>query len=193
MQAPAIITPHLGPPAEVIPVHWGRLATALGPVYVAATPDGVVSIASSVGTNDRFVAELDADLGPRAHLIAGSSPILDAAQAELAGYFAGETRTFAMPLDLRLVRGAFNLRVLAELRHVPWGHLVSYSELARRVGSPRAARAVGSACGHNPLPLVIPSHRVVHADGTIGGYGAPGIAHKRALLAIEGVVFPVTP
>src|SRR4051812_44451800 len=102
MQAPSIITPHLGPPAEVTPVHWGRLRTALGPVYVAATPGGVVSIASSVGTDDRFVAELEGDLGPRAHLIAGSSPILDAALTELAGYFAGETRVFTMPLDLRL-------------------------------------------------------------------------------------------
>jgi len=192
MQAPSTIMPHLGPPAEVMPVHWGRLTTALGPVYVAATPEGVVSITSSVGTDDRFVAELEGDLGPRAHLIAGSSPILDAALAELAGYFAGETRNFTMPLDLRLLRGAFNSRVLVELRTVPWGHLVSYSELARRVGSPSAARAVGSACGHNPLPLVIPCHRVVHANGGIGGYGAPGIAYKRALLAIEGIVFPVT-
>src|SRR5690349_18264983 len=89
MQAPTIITPHLGPPAEVIPVHWGRLATALGPVYVAATPGGVVTIASSVGTDDRFVDEMEGDLGPRARLIAGSSPILDAALAELAGYFVG--------------------------------------------------------------------------------------------------------
>jgi len=72
---------------------------------------------------------------------------------------------------------------------VPGGHLVSYSELARRVGSPRAARAVGHACALNPLPILIPCHRVVYAGGGIGGYGGPGIAYKRALLAIEGVVF----
>ncbi|MDQ2808124.1 MAG: methylated-DNA--[protein]-cysteine S-methyltransferase [Chloroflexota bacterium] len=171
-------------------VHWGQLPTALGPVFVAASPEGVIQVSTTEGTADAFVAHLDAELGGQAHLIADPNPLLTTALDQLAAFFAGTGRTFDVPLDWRLLQAtAFYRSVLEAMGDVPWGHLVSYGELARRVGSPRAARAVGHACSLNPLPILIPCHRVVYAGGGIGGYGAPGIAYKRALLAIEGVVF----
>jgi len=173
-----------------LPIHWGQVATALGPVFVAASPEGVINVSTSEGTADAFAARLDAELGGRAHLIAAANVPLQAALEQLAAYFAGAGRAFDVPLDWRLLQAtAFYRSVLVAMADVPWGHLVSYSELARRVGSPRAARAVGHACALNPLPILIPCHRVVYAGGGIGGYGGPGIAYKRALLAIEGVVF----
>jgi methylated-DNA-[protein]-cysteine S-methyltransferase len=182
---------HSGPPPEVMPIHWAGLATPLGPIHVAAAPDGVVAVSTAARADEAFVAWLDEELGPRTRLVQGASPVLDAALDELAAYFAGRLQRFTVPLDWRLLHGDFNHRVLTALQAVAWGHLISYSELARRVGAPRAARAVGRACGANPLPILVPCHRVVHADGGIGGYGGAGIAYKRALLAIEHVTFPV--
>ncbi|MGI8588093.1 MAG: methylated-DNA--[protein]-cysteine S-methyltransferase [Chloroflexia bacterium] len=183
---------HIGPPPEVIPIRWGKLATPLGPVHVAVSPKGVVSVATAAGNDDAFRDELDAGLGVRVQLTSESDPLLEDALTQLADYFAGARQEFDLPLDLRLLRGDFNYRALTELREVPWGSLVSYSELARRIGAPRAARAVGHACASNPLPILIPCHRVVRAGGGIGGYGGSGISYKRALLAIEGVMFPAT-
>lgn len=179
------------PPAEVRLVHWGRLDTALGPLYVAAGPEGVITVGTTDASDAAFVARLDAALGARLRLVAGSSPVLDAALEQLAAYFAGTPQEFTVPLDWRLLHGAFHTRVLSTLRAVPWGHLVSYGELARRAGAPGAARAAGSACAANPLPILVPCHRVVHANGGIGGYSGPGLGYKRALLAIEQVLFPV--
>ncbi|HMA37166.1 MAG TPA: methylated-DNA--[protein]-cysteine S-methyltransferase [Chloroflexia bacterium] len=187
----AVVAPHIGLPTEVLPIHWGRLDTPLGPVYVAASPAAVVTIGTHDSSAAAFQARLDAELGPRLQLVPGPTPVLAAALEQLAAYFAGRLQRFDVPLDLRLLRGAFNHQVLTELGTVPWGHLVSYSELARRAGAPRAARAVGGACAANPIPILIPCHRVVHAGGGIGGYSGPGIAYKRGLLAIEGVTFPV--
>ena len=172
------------------PVYWGQLPTALGPVFVAASPEGVIRVSTNEGTADVFTARLDAELGGQERLIADPNPPLTTALDQLAAFFAGTGRTFDVPLDWRLLQAtAFYRSVLEAMGDVPWGHLVSYGELARRVGSPRAARAVGHACALNPLPILIPCHRVVYAGGGIGGYGAPGIAYKRALLALEGVVF----
>lgn len=190
LEQPATFVPRSGPPAEVTLVHWRRLETPLGPLHVAATPAGVVSVSTDGAPDEAFLRRLEEDLGVRAYPVAGrADPLLSTALAEIAAYFAGEQRTFSVPLDLRLLPGVFNRKVLLALRAVPWGHLVSYSELARRVEAPRAARAVGHACAVNPLPILIPCHRVVHANGGIGGYGGAGIAYKRALLAIEDVHF----
>jgi len=185
------LLPGQGPPPEVTPVHWDHLVTALGPVYVAAAPSGVVAVATWAPDGATFADRLAEALGPRAQLIAGGSPVLDAALAEIAAYFAGRLQTFTVPLDWRLLAVGFQRHVLQTLQTVSWGHLVSYGELARRAGAPRAARAVGRACGVNPLPILVPCHRVVRADGGIGGYGRTGVAYKRALLAIEHVTFPV--
>ncbi|MFE7119255.1 methylated-DNA--[protein]-cysteine S-methyltransferase, partial [Streptomyces sp. NPDC057654] len=106
---------------------------------------------------------------------------------QLVAYFDGRLRTFTVPLDWSLATG-FNRRVLRALAaHVPYGTVVGYQDLARRVGEPGAARAVGTAMGANPLPVVVPCHRVIGSDGGLGGFGG-GLEVKRALLALEGVL-----
>lgn len=119
----------------------------------------------------------------------GRSPVLDAAADLLAEHLAGRPTTYDLPLDLTGV-SEFRRRVLAALREVAPGELTTYGALAGRLGSPSAARAVGGACNANPLPVVIPCHRVVGADGSLGGYAA-GLAVKRRLLELErGVALP---
>jgi methylated-DNA-[protein]-cysteine S-methyltransferase len=109
--------------------------------------------------------------------------------AEIDEYFAGSRRTFSVAADLGGVDG-FRRRVLETLtREVPWGETVTYGELAELSGAPRAARAVGTAMARNPVPILIPCHRVVSARG-IGGYGLAGVSTKRVLLAVEGVHAP---
>ncbi|WP_030840895.1 methylated-DNA--[protein]-cysteine S-methyltransferase [Streptomyces hygroscopicus] len=106
---------------------------------------------------------------------------------QVESYFAGDTKAFTLPLDWSLITG-FNRRVLRELAaHVPYGTVVGYQDLADRVGEPGAARAVGVAMGSNPLPVVVPCHRVVESGGGIGGFGG-GLETKRTLLALEGVL-----
>ena len=104
------------------------------------------------------------------------------ASAQLQEYFAGERRAFDVPLAA--VGTAFQQAVWRELSHIPYGETISYGELARRIGIPRACRAVGSANGANPLPIIVPCHRVIGADGSLTGFGA-GLPIKRQLLALE--------
>lgn len=111
------------------------------------------------------------------------SRLLTQLERELAAYFAGQLRRFTVPLVL--VGTTFQLLVWKALLEVPYGELVTYGELARAVGRPRAARAVGGAVGANPIPIIVPCHRVVAARG-LGGFG-PGLEWKRRLLALEGV------
>lgn len=106
------------------------------------------------------------------------------AASELAEYFAGKRRKFTVPLDLQGT--PFQLQVWQTLRRIPFGKAVSYGEEARMLGKPKAARAVGSANGRNPIPIIVPCHRVVAGDGSLGGYSA-GLPMKRKLLALEGV------
>ena len=113
--------------------------------------------------------------------------LFDEARRQLDAYFAGRLRAFDLPL--RLEGTAFQRQVWAALREIPHGEVITYGELARRVGKPRAARAVGAANGANPIPIIIPCHRVVAAGGRIGGFTG-GLALKRRLLALEGVILP---
>ena len=106
------------------------------------------------------------------------------AARELDEYFAGKRRKFTVPLDLQGT--PFQLQVWSTLRKIPFGKAVSYGEEARMLGKPKAARAVGSANGRNPIPIIVPCHRVVAGDGSLGGYSA-GLPMKRKLLALEGV------
>jgi methylated-DNA-[protein]-cysteine S-methyltransferase len=112
-------------------------------------------------------------------------PVVGDARAQLAAYFAGERTAFDLPLAMRGT--AFNLRVWAELRGIPYGETASYADVARRLGSPGAARAVGAANARNPIPIIVPCHRVVGADGSLTGFGG-GIERKRWLLAHEARV-----
>ncbi|MFQ5665717.1 MAG: methylated-DNA--[protein]-cysteine S-methyltransferase [Candidatus Binatia bacterium] len=102
---------------------------------------------------------------------------------QLTAYFSGHRRTLDLPLDLRRAT-VFQRRVLLAARQVPAGQVVSYGEIAKRIGQPRASRAVGQALGRNPIPIVIPCHRVVAGDGTLGGYTG-GLHIKKKLLGIE--------
>ena len=113
-------------------------------------------------------------------------PLIEAVRRELSAYFAGVPTDFAaLTLDPRGT--PFQLRVWQELRRIPWGQTISYGELAHRVGNPKASRAVGQANGRNPIPLIIPCHRVIAADGSLGGYSS-GLDRKRWLLRHEGAM-----
>jgi methylated-DNA-[protein]-cysteine S-methyltransferase len=171
------------------PSVWTVRDTPIGPLLLTATGRGLVSVVfhADERTTRRALARLGAALGSPPEPAAGPDAALGPAVAALEAYFRGELRDFAIALDWSLASG-FNERVLRELAaSVPFGSIVGYGELAGRVGEPEAARAVGAAMGANPLPVVVPCHRVVAADGGIGGFGG-GLATKRALLELEGVL-----
>lgn len=163
--------------------------TPIGPLLLAATADGVVKI--GFHAQPEAAAVMEAGLrerlgGEPADAGAGAAHIA-AAEAQLDAYFAGDLRSFELPLDWSLSRG-FNRQVLHELAaRVPYGTVVGYQFLADRVGEPGAAQAVGRAMGSNPLPIVVACHRVVESGGGLGGFGG-GLETKRRLLAIEGVL-----
>ena len=151
-----------------------------GPLLVAATPTGVVRLAFAGEDHDVVLDRLAAEISPRVLTAPGR---LDDVARQLDEYFAGSRRVFDLPLDLRLARG-FRRQVLDHLREVPYGRTATYTAIAAVSGSPRAVRAVGSACATNPVPIVVPCHRIVRTDGTIGQY-LGGTEVKRALLAME--------
>ncbi|MCQ0022284.1 methylated-DNA--[protein]-cysteine S-methyltransferase [Streptomyces somaliensis DSM 40738] len=168
-------------------VEWAVVGSGVGPLLLAATVDGLAGVV--------FHAEREVRREAPARLAArlGARPV-ETAAGRLAGpvrmledYFAGRLREFRLPLDWSLT-GGFNRQVLRELATgVPYGTLVGYGELAARVGQPGAAQAVGAAMGANPLPVVVPCHRVVEAGGGLGGFGG-GLETKRRLLVLEGVL-----
>ncbi|MFJ6782084.1 methylated-DNA--[protein]-cysteine S-methyltransferase [Streptomyces yangpuensis] len=171
-------------------LEWTVVASDIGPLLLAATPEGLVRVEFHAGPDriDRMIGPLVSRLGADARRPApGEEELLAEPVRQLAAYFAGALRRFDLPLDWRLSSG-FNRQVLQELdRSVPYGSVVGYGELAARAGQPGAAQAVGNAMGSNPLPVVVPCHRVVENDGGIGGFGG-GLETKRQLLALEGVL-----
>jgi methylated-DNA-[protein]-cysteine S-methyltransferase len=147
--------------------------TPIGPLGLVASDEGL--------RNVRFHARR---LGHE-----GRSPVLEATAAQLTAYFAGELTRFDLPLDLGGT--GFQQRCWLALATIPYGQTVSYGEQARRLGlGPAAARAVGAANGQNPLPLVLPCHRVIGADGSLTGFGG-GLRVKRFLLEHEGALLPL--
>ncbi|MFF8658724.1 methylated-DNA--[protein]-cysteine S-methyltransferase [Streptomyces huasconensis] len=167
---------------------WAVVDSDIGPLLLAATGTGLVTVAfhATDDVRDATVDRLGSRLGAEP-VRAPGSPLLAEPIRQLAAYFAGERRAFELPLDWSLISG-FNRQVLRELASgVPFGTVVGYGDLARRVGQPGAAQAVGIAMGANPLPVVVPCHRVVESDGGIGGFGG-GLETKRQLLALEGVL-----
>lgn len=155
----------------------------LGELLVAATDRGVVRVAFELEGADAVVQRLADRIGPR---ILRTPRRLDRVARWFDAYFAGSAEPFDGPLDLRLA-GGFRRQVLDHLRAVPYGARVSYGHLAAAAGSPRAVRATGTACATNPLPLLIPCHRVVRSDGTIGAY-LGGTAAKARLLELESAL-----
>jgi len=166
--------------AGLLDVAYRTLDTPIGSLLLAATAQGLVRVAFDVEDHDQVLVSLAAAVSPRILL---SPARLDDAARELSEYFAGSRRTFDLPLDLRLSTG-FRRTVLAHLPDIAYGHTESYAEVAIAAGSPRAVRAVGTACATNPLPVVVPCHRVVRSDGSYGRYRG-GEEAKRALLTLE--------
>jgi methylated-DNA-[protein]-cysteine S-methyltransferase len=111
---------------------------------------------------------------------------LDQPRRELDEFFAGRRRNFEVPLDWTLITTPFARRVLRATSRIPFGEVATYKDMAVEAGSPRGSRAAGNALGSNPIPIIVPCHRVVHSDGGIGGYTS-GLDIKRALLSLEGV------
>lgn len=147
--------------------------TPVGPLHLTATDDALTGLRFGSGPED---GERD-----------GDHPVLAKVAAELAEYFDGRLRTFTVPLAP--AGTAFQLSVWEQLTLIPYGTTVSYGELARRLGSPAASRAVGLANGRNPIAIVVPCHRVIGADGSLTGFGG-GMAAKRTLLDLEsGTLF----
>jgi methylated-DNA-[protein]-cysteine S-methyltransferase len=163
-------------------VHYTSLAAPIGRVLVAVGDAGLVRV-SFRQSESSFVAGLERQLGVRA--VRSPSETAEVV-AQLRAYFAGRRRRFDVPVDLRHVT-PFVRRVLTATMQVPAGNLVSYGDIARRIGQPKGSRAVGQALGRNPIPIVIPCHRVIASGGRIGGYTG-GLAIKRRLLRIEGVL-----
>ncbi len=165
---------------DLLDVGYRIVDSPVGELLLAATERGLVRVAFAVQDHDRVLRQLATMIGPR---VLRSPRRLDRVSRELDEYFAGRRRRFDVPVDLRLVHG-FRRTVLEHLAEVGYGHTASYREVAQATGSPRAVRAVGTACAVNPVPLVVPCHRVVRADGSPGDYaGGPQI--KRMLLALE--------
>jgi methylated-DNA-[protein]-cysteine S-methyltransferase len=152
----------------------------VGRLLLAATDVGLTRLAFESEDHDAVLDTLATRIGSR---ILRDDKRFDELAGELDDYFGGRRHSFDVPLDLRLAHG-FRLDVLRHLRDIPYGHTASYAEVAASAGNVRAVRAVGSACATNPLPIVVPCHRVVRSDGGLGGY-LGGTAAKRLLLDVE--------
>jgi methylated-DNA-[protein]-cysteine S-methyltransferase len=160
-----------------------RLRTPIGSLLVVQGDRGVVRVAFEEEAEDRVLAEVAARLGPR---IVGSDRELAGTREQLQAYFAGDGDPHSLPVDLSLVAAPFRRAVLETLHHeIGRGHVVADGALAGRAGNPRAYRAAATACARNPVPIVVPCHRVLPVSGGIGDYGG-GVERKRVLLELEG-------
>lgn len=166
--------------ARILDVAYRTVDTPLGSLLLAATAKGLVRVAYACEGHDTVLDELSRSVSPRVLRAPGR---LDRAAEEIEEYFARRRARFDLALDFRLARG-FRRDVLSELRRIGYGKTASYAAVAAAVGSPRAVRAVGTACATNPLPVLVPCHRIVKSDGTIGRY-VGGVDAKRTLLALE--------
>lgn len=166
--------------AGLLDVAYTTIDTPVGPLLLAATQRGLVRVAYEREGFDDVLEALAARLSPR---VLRAPHRLEAAVREIDEYFTGSRTAFRLPLDFTLSHG-FRQAVQRHLPSIAYGHTESYKEVAGRVGSPNAVRAVGSACATNPLPVVVPCHRVLRTDGTLGGY-IGGLEAKAALLKLE--------
>ena len=166
--------------AGILDVAYRTVDSPIGPLLLAATREGLVRVAFHLEDHDAVLQRLAADISPRILL---APTRLDEVARQLGEYFAGSRRAFDLPVDLRLAHG-FRREVLDHLLTIPYGRTESYAEVATASGNPKAVRAAGSACSHNPVPVVVPCHRVVRSDGSIGQY-LGGTETKVRLLAME--------
>jgi len=164
----------------ILDVAYRVLDAPVGPLLVAATERGLIRVAYAREDHDAVLQQLADKVSPR---ILHAPGRLDTAARELDEYFAGTRQDFDIPLDWRLSAG-FRSTVLHHLHEIGYGRTASYAAVAKLAGSPKAVRAVGTACATNPLPVVVPCHRVVRSDGAMGGY-LGGVEAKRLLLDLE--------
>jgi methylated-DNA-[protein]-cysteine S-methyltransferase len=167
----------------LVDVAFVTVPSPLGDLFVAATRRGLVRLAYRDENRDDAMQELAVSVSPR---IIESPRRLDRVRRELDEYFAGRRRRFDFAVDYGLTRG-FTRKVLRATARIPFGSVSSYTEVAGRAGNARAYRAAGNALGSNPVPIVVPCHRVLHSGGGLGGYTG-GLDRKRFLLSLEGVL-----
>jgi len=184
LQAPAPEPPSIveaAAAAELLDVAYARLDSPVGTLVLASTPQGLARLAYvEDGHEELVLQDIAARLSPR---MLSAPRRLDEPRRELDEYFAGRRRRFELTLDLRLL-SEFTRRVLTATAAIPYGEVSTYRQVAAAAGSPRGSRAAGNALGSNPLPIVLPCHRVLHSSGGLGGYTG-GLERKRTLLAIE--------
>jgi methylated-DNA-[protein]-cysteine S-methyltransferase len=165
---------------DILDLAYRTMDTPVGSLLLAATEQGLVKIAYAVQDHTAVLQQLSDTISPRILLAPAR---LDEAARQIDAYFAGHRTGFDLPLDWRLSKG-FRRDVLSHLPQIGYGSTQSYAQVALASGSPRAVRAVGTACATNPLPLVVPCHRVVRSDGTAGRY-VGGKDAKNILLTLE--------
>jgi methylated-DNA-[protein]-cysteine S-methyltransferase len=165
---------------QLLDVAYRTVDSPVGTLLLAATDQGLVRVAYQVEHHDQVLQSLAQRVSPR---ILHAPRRLDQVARQLAEYFEGERREFVLPLDFRLAHG-FRREVLGHLRMIDYGRTESYSQVAAATSHPRAVRAVGTACATNPLPVIVPCHRVLRSDGKLGGY-IGGLRTKAALLSLE--------
>lgn len=167
----------------LLDVAYATADSPFGPLLLAQTPRGLIRVGLPNQDADELLVELSERISPR---VLEAPAQLDEARRELDLYFEGKLDRFDLPLDWRLSEG-FRLRVLRAIARIPYGETRSYTQMAAKAGNERAVRAAGTACGRNPIPLVVPCHRVLRRGGALGGYGG-GLPMKEALLHLEGVL-----
>lgn len=167
-------------------IRYGSLRTPVGRIWIAARGPSVVRIALSEPDASAFLASLPetGDVPPVTRRRGDDDGALSVAFAQIGEYFAGRRRAFSVPVDLEGLT-PFTREVLAATARIPYGQVASYGAIAARIGRPAACRAVGNALGANPVPIIVPCHRVLATGGGIGGFGG-GVHLKRRLLAVEG-------
>ncbi len=164
----------------ILDIAYRTVDSPVGTLLLAATGVGLVRVAYAGEDHAAVLQSLADRISPR---LLHAPSRLESTARELDEYFAGSRQRFEVPIDWQLTSG-FRSTVLRQLTHVAYGHTLSYAEVARLARNPRAVRAVGAACATNPLPVVVPCHRVVRSDGELGGY-LGGAEAKRTLLALE--------
>jgi len=168
----------------LLDVAYTVLDAPVGPVLVAATRRGLVRIAFGPHAyKDEVLQDLSDRISPR---VVEAGTYFEGVRRELDEYFEGRRTRFDLPLDWSLI-GGFGRRVLKRTAEIPYGRVSTYRDVAAAAGSPRGARAAGNALGSNPIPIVVPCHRVLHSGGGLGGYGG-GLDVKRFLLHLEGAL-----
>ncbi len=167
--------------AGLIDVAYGQADSPFGPLTVAVTDAGLALLAYPELDLDALLERLAAEISPR---VLAEPRRVDPIRRELDEYFEGRRREFATPVDWRLVRGGFFEAILRATAEIGYGETVSYRDVAGRAGNAKAVRAAGNGLGSNPVPIVVPCHRVVASGGGLGGYTG-GVERKRVLLELE--------